>query len=172
MKNTSAGIVVALGMSLIGATRAPAQDPVREQTGGLTDQIVSDQDLKLLRKDLRSLKKQIVATNLELTDAEAQNFWPVYDRYTAELGTILDKKYALLKNYHDNYYSMTDEQAEDYIHGRAEVEAAVTKLRLKYLPIFRKVISGKSTALFFQLDWRVGTLLDLQIASEMPLVEP
>ena len=45
------------------------------------------------------------------------------------------------------------------------------RLRLKYLPIFRKVISGKSTAVFFQLDWRLGTMLDLQMASEMPLIE-
>jgi hypothetical protein len=87
------------------------------------------------------------------------------------LAEVTDRKYALLKDYHDNYYSMTDAQADEYIQGRAEVDAAVTRLRLKYLPIFRKVISGKSTALFFQLDWHLGTMLDLQMASEMPLIE-
>lgn len=156
---------------MIGATRARAQEPARLQTGTLSDQVVSDEDVKLLRKDLRSLKKQIVAANVELTETEAQGFWPIYDRYTAELATVLDKKYALLKSYQQNYYSVTDEQAEDYIKGRAEVEAAVTQLRQKYMPIFRKVISGKSTALFFQIDWRLGTMLDLQIASGMPLIE-
>ena len=171
MKITNAKFAVALAVSLIGATRAPAQDPVRLPTGTLSDQVVSDEDIKLLRKDLRSLKKQIIAMNLELTETEAQHFWPIYDRYTAELATILDKKYALLKTYHQNYYSMTDGQAEDYIKGRTEVEAAVTQLRLKYFPIFHKVISGRSTALFLQIDWRLGTMLDLQIASEMPLIE-
>ena len=171
MRNTNAKIVLALGVSLIGATRAPAQEPARLQTGTVTDQIVSDEDITYLRKDLRSLKKQIIATNLELSDKEAQSFWPIYDRYSAELATILDKKYALLKSYHHNYYSMTDEEAEDYVRGRAQVEAGVTQLRLKYLPIFRKVISGRSTALFFQLDWRLGTMLDMQIASEMPLIQ-
>ena len=68
------------------------------------------------------------------------------------MATVLDKKYALLKSYQQNYYSVTDKQAEDFIKGRAEVEAAVTQLRQKYMPIFRKVISGKSTALFFQID--------------------
>ena len=171
MKNTNARIAVALGLSLIGAARVRAQEPVRLPTAAPSDQGVSDEDIRLLRKDLKSMKKQIIAVNLELTEMEAQNFWPIYERYAADLAATTDKKYALLKNYHDNYYSMTDTQAEEYIKGRAEVEADVTRLRLKYFPIFRRVISGKSTALFFQLDWRLGTLLDLQMASEMPLIE-
>ena len=172
MKNTSAGIMVALGMSLIGATRAPAQEAARLQTGTPSDQAVSDEDIRLLRKDLRSMRKQIVAANLDLTDAEAQAFWPIYDRYTAELATTLDKKYALIQSYQQNYSSMTDAQAADYIKGRAQVEAAVTQLRMKYFPIFQKAISGKPTALFYQIDWRLGTMLDLKMASETPLIEP
>jgi hypothetical protein len=171
MKNTKAKIAAVLGLSLIGATRVPAQEPVRLPTSAPSDKGVSDEDISLLRKDLRSMKKQIIAVNLELTETEAQKFWPIYDRYAADLAATTDRKYALLKSYHDNYYSMTDTQAEEYIKGRAEVEADVTKLRLKYFPIFGKVISGKSTALFFQLDWRLGTMLDLQLASQMPLIE-
>jgi len=171
MKNTNARVAVALGLSLIGAVRVRAQEPARLPTSAPSEQGVSNEDIRLLRKDLRSLKKQIIAANLELTDTEAQNFWPIYDQYAADLAATLDKKYALLKSYHDNYYSMTDTQAVEYIKGRAEVEADVTKLRMKYFPIFGKVISGKKTAVFFQLDWRLGTILDLQMASEMPLIE-
>jgi hypothetical protein len=171
MNHTKAKIAAVLGLSLIGVTRVPAQEPVRLPTSAPSEQVVSDEDIRLLRKDLRSLKKQIVAVNLELTETEAQRFWPIYERYAADLAATTDRKYALLKSYHDKYYSMTDTQAEEYIKGRAEVEADVTKLRLKYFPIFGKVISGKSTALFFQLDWRLGTMLDLQMASEMPLID-
>jgi hypothetical protein len=171
MKNTKAKIAAVLGLSLIGVTQVPAQEPVRLPTSAPSDKGVSDEDIRLLRKDLRSLKKQIIAVNLELTETEAQKFWPIYDRYAADLAATTDKKYSLLKSYHDNYYSMTDTQAVEYVKGRADVEADVTKLRLKYLPMFGKVISGKSTALFFQLDWRLGTMLDLQLASEMPLIE-
>jgi len=44
-------------------------------------------------------------------------------------------------------------------------------LRLKYVPIFRQVVSGKTTALFFQLDWRLSLIVDLQLASHIPLIE-
>ena len=67
---------------------------------------------------------------------------------------------------------MTGEQAEQYITGRAAVEQSIMELRLKYFPIFRKVLSGKSTALFFQMDWRLGLIVELQLASQIPLVQP
>jgi hypothetical protein len=45
---------------------------------------VTDQDLQLLRKDLRSQRKHLIGANLPLTDAEAVKFCPVYDQYQAE----------------------------------------------------------------------------------------
>ena len=125
----------------------------------------------LLRKDIRSQKKQIIAENMDLSDAEAEKFWPVYDQYAAELSKIYDVKIALLKDYADNYSSMTGEQAESYIRKRAEVEQSIMQLRLKYMPAFRKVLSGRETALFYQLDWRLGLAIDVQLI-QVPLINP
>ena len=104
---------------LVGAGSASAQDPV-------------DEDIKLLRKDLRSIRKQFIAANMDIND----------------------------------------KQAEKYIHGRVSVDQAIQDVRLKYFPLFRKVISGTATARFFQLDWRLGLLMDLQLASQTPVIEP
>ncbi len=153
---------VLVGIASMSSNRALAQDA----------QASSDEDIKLFRKDVRSLKKQIVAANMDLSDSEAQQFWPIYDRYTAELAAINDTKYALLKEYAQNYTTLTSEQAESYIKGRAAVEQSLMQLRLKYFPIFRQVLSGKSTARFFQMDWRLGVIMELQLASQTPLIEP
>lgn len=40
----------------------------------------------------------------------------------------------------------------------------------KFAPMIGKVLPGKKAALFFQIDKRVGMLIDLQLASEIPLV--
>ena len=132
----------------------------------------TDQYIELLRKDVRSLKKQIVAANLDLTDDEAVKFWPIYDQYTADLGKINDTKVALIKDYARNYTTMTNEQAEAYVKGRAAVDQSVNRLRLKYFPIFHRVLSGKTTATFFQIEWRTSLMIDLQLASQMPLIQP
>ena len=130
-----------------------------------------DDFIELLRKDVRSQKKQIIAENMDLSDAEAEKFWPVYDQYAAELSRIYDTKLALLKDYAQNYTSMTGEQAENYIRKRAEVEQSIMQLRLKYIPTFRKVLSGRETALFYQLDWRLGLAIDVELV-QVPLINP
>jgi hypothetical protein len=80
--------------------RALAQEPVSVPS--------KDEDIKLFRKDVRSIRKQLIAANMDLTDAQAQQFWPVFDRYTAELAAIYDKKFALLKDYAQNFDALTD----------------------------------------------------------------
>ena len=161
------------GLAFLAGNRAYAQDPAPQQTAALVSgQGLSDDDLSLLRKDIRSLKKQIIAANVNLTETEAQQFWPIYDRYMAEMVKIVDKKFDLLKEYATNYNSMTDEQADTYIKGRAAVEDSILQLRLKYIPIFRKVLSGKTAARFTQIEWRLSLALDLQLNSQIPIIEP
>jgi hypothetical protein len=167
MNKSLMATAVLAGVTLMNAGKALAQEPAP-----VANQVSPDEDLSLFRKDLRSLKKQIIAANMDLTDFEAQKFWPIYDRYTAELVTIMDKKYALLNEYAQSYTTLTSEQADTYIKGRGAVEESLMQLRLKYFPIFRKSLSGKSTALFFQMDCRLGLIMDLQLASLTPLVEP
>jgi phosphoglycolate phosphatase-like HAD superfamily hydrolase len=130
-----------------------------------------DKDAELLRKDLRSQKKQIIAANMDLTDTEAEKFWPVYDRYAADLTKIYDTKIALVEEYLDRYKTMSGDEAESYIRRRAAADSDIMQLRLKYVPEFRKVLSGRQTALFFQIEWRLDLLTNLQLA-QTPLIDP
>lgn len=131
----------------------------------------ADTDIELLRKDVRSQKKQIIAANLNLSDKEAEKFWPIYDQYTAELVKINDAKYAAIKQYAQNYDTLTDDQAQALTAQMLQVDQSVAQLRQKYMPIFAKVIPGKKNALFFQLDHRLVMLIDLQLASAIPMVQ-
>jgi len=131
-----------------------------------------NEDIDLMRKDIRSQRKQIIAANLQLTDKEAEKFWPLYDQYTNELIKINDEKYGAIKEYAVNYTSLTDDKAVGLVRKAIDTDGAVTQVRLKYMPIFNKVISGKKTALYFQLDRRLSMLVDLQLSQQIPLVQP
>lgn len=133
--------------------------------------VISDQDLNLLRKDLRSKRKQLIAANLKLTDTEAAKFWPVYDQYIAELITINDKKFAIIQDYADNWGKMTNDQSLLFARQWLDMDIQIAQLRQKYVPIVSKVLDGKKTATFFQLDRRIAMMLELQVASQMPLVQ-
>jgi hypothetical protein len=135
-------------------------------------QPITDEDIQLMRKDIRSQRKQIIAANLKLTDAEAEKFWPVYEQYISDLVNINGTKYALIKRYVETNGALTDTEAETSTSQWVGVDQSVAELRKRYIPIFRKVLSPKNTALFYQLDRRVQLLIDLQLASSLPMIEP
>jgi len=133
--------------------------------------VISDQDMDLMRKDLRSKRKQLIAANLVLTDTEAAKFWPVYDRYIGELITINDRKFGLIQEYADNWGKLTNEQSLLFTRNWLEMDNAISQLRQKYVPVVAKILEGKKTATFFQLDRRVAMMIDMQVSSQMPLVQ-
>lgn len=133
---------------------------------------VNDADIQLMRQDIRAERKKIVAANMPLTETEAPKFWPVYDRYIAETIKVNDVRYALIKEYAQGYQAMTEEQARNFINRWLTLDGDNTQLRLKFVPEFEKVISPKKTAMFFQIDRRVAMMIELQLASQVPLVQP
>lgn len=132
---------------------------------------ITDQDIQLLRQDLRAQKKQIVAANLNLTDDQATKFWPVYDQYIAEQIKIHDQKYAVIKEFATSWGTISDAQAEDLTKRALAVDDQVAQLRIKYMPNFLKVLPGKQVATFFQIDRRLQMMVDLQLMSQLPLVQ-
>jgi hypothetical protein len=160
-------VVLILGcMCFLAAPAAHAQAAASKDS-----QTVSEQDVKLLRQDLRSQKKQLIAANLTLTDAESTKFWPVYDQFSAEMSTLGDQKLALIKEYAKGFGSLTDAQAQSLLNRSLALDDAATQLRIKYVPIINKVMPGTKTATFFQMERRISTLIDLQVASQIPLVQ-
>jgi len=77
----------------------------------------------------------------------------------------------LIKEYANQYGSLTDEQADSLIRRWLDSDIAIFELRKKYLPIFRKVLNGKITASFFQLEHRITAIIDLQLTSQLPLMQ-
>jgi hypothetical protein len=149
-----------------GAKQTQARGPAYQDT-----QWSADEDIKLLKSDLRSQKKQIVAANMDLSDTEAEKFWPVYDSYAGDVAKVYDTKIALFQEYLENYQTMSGDQAENYLRRRAAVEENMMQVRLKYLPQFRKVLTGRETALFYQIDWRLDLMINLQLA-QAPVMNP
>jgi hypothetical protein len=127
-------------------------------------------DISLLRRDLRSDKKHLIALNLPLTEVEATKFWPVYDEYAAAMAKHNDEFYMLIKDYVARQKTLTDDEAASIIKRWAEIQIEASQTRLKYIPLVAKVISPRKAALFFQIDRRLYALMDLQTSSQLPLL--
>ena len=164
-----ATLVMAVATSLAAQQRTPTP-PASDKN--VTPEQVNEADIQLMRQDIRAQRKKIVAANMPLTETEATKFWPLYDRYIGETIKVNDARYALIKEYAQNYSSMTDAQADSFIKRWVALDGENVQLRLKYIPEFENVISQKKTALFFQIDRRLNMMIELQLASQVPLVNP
>jgi hypothetical protein len=174
MKRLVIVAVLLTGTSFICVPGLRAQAASSGETSAASNkdnQASIDQSVALLRQDLRSGKKQTVAANLQLTDAEATKFWPVYDQYSAEMAKLGDQKYALLKEYANGFGALTNEQALTLIKRALSLDEQLAQLRSKYVPIVNQVLPGTKTATFFQIDRRINTLIDLQLSEQIPLVQ-
>lgn len=172
MKKITFATLLFCGVCVFGSPQGNAQDaPSQPTAADSTADALTDQQLALLRKDIRSIKKQLIAANLTLTETEATKFWPTYDQYSTETGKINDTRAGIIKQYSDEYGTQTDDQAEALIRRWLDTDIEMAKLRQKYVPIFRKILPGKKTATFFQLDRRISTMIDVQLTSQLPLAQ-
>jgi hypothetical protein len=164
-----AGVVVATVLSggIAGAGAAAQQQQVIVQR--VISPTVSDEDIAMLRQDLRAMKMQVIGQNMALSETEGQKFWPIYNHYVKDLQTVNDQKYALLKQYAEMWATMSDQDALIYVRNWLETDGKAQALRLKYVPVVSEVLPGRKAATFFQLDRRLNMMIDLQLFSQIPL---
>jgi len=166
-------VICALSLAFAFVQKAKPQEPAAQQSDrNASAEQVTDDMIQLMRQDIRSQRKQLVAANLPLTEPESIKFWPVYDRYVVEHSKIYDTRYTLIKEYAKSYNTMTDDQARGFITRWTKTEEQMAQLRLTWIPEFEKVISAKKTMMFFQIDRRLGLILELKLSSEIPLAKP
>ena len=159
-------------LCVVGSSKAVAQGTSSQSSAAdSTADAITDQQLALLRRNIRSIKKQLIAANLTLADGEATKFWQVYEQYSAETDKINDARTAIIKEYSDEYGTLTDAQADTLIRRWLDTDIEQAALRQRYVPIFRKVLPGKKAATFFQLDRRISTMIDVQLTSQLPLAQ-
>ena len=156
-------VAVLLSAVALTAVTAVAQ---KETSAGID----VERDLELLRRDLRSEKKKIIAASLPLTDTEATKFWPVYDQYIADITKPYDAFYSSVKEFVSKQKTLTDAESSAFMKRWGQLLVEIAQTRQRYIPIVEKVIPAKKSAVFFQIDRRLYSLLELQVVTEMPIM--
>jgi hypothetical protein len=127
--------------------------------------------IELARSDLKTQKTLIIAQNIQFTDDEAAEFWPVHNEYSLELNKLLDERLQLLNEYAGIYQTMTDKQATALANKVFALEEKRTKLKRTWFKRFSKVVPAKKAAQFFQIENQLNAALDLQLAAALPLIK-
>jgi hypothetical protein len=155
-------------LSLVCALSIPA---AFGQTAEVKAKPITDADIQLLRSNLQADKNQIVSQTMHFTDAESSAFWPVYRDYARDQQLIGDERVQLIKDYAQQYDKIDDARAKNLTQRLLNIDAKFLNLRQDYWPKFEKAIGAKRAAKFFQVDNRLTLLVNVQLTSEIPLVQ-
>jgi hypothetical protein len=127
--------------------------------------------MEILQATLHANKKALVDVNLGLSDAEAEAFWPLYDRYQAELDAVQTRLLAVIEAYTASFGSTTDEQASQLIDDYLELETDRAAVRRKYLAPIAEVLPGRKVMRFYQIENKVAAVLRYELAATIPVVD-
>jgi hypothetical protein len=161
-----------LAVFVLNAAAAIAQDqPAQNQAVVVTVRPLTDDDIKLMRQDVQSAKEGIIKDTMQFTDAEGAAFWPIYKQYAAEQHAIGDKRQALILDYANKYDTLSDADAKDLTQRLLQIDDDTLGLRKKYLPKFQTALGAKRAAKFYQVDNRLSLIVNVQLASVVPLIQ-
>ncbi len=130
-------------------------------------------NMEILREKLKADKKLVVAANLDLTEAEAKGFWPLYEAYQKELHKINDRLATTIVAYAKEYNAntLTDDKATRLLNESFAVEEAELKLKKSFQPKLAKVLPGRKVARYLQIENKVRAIVKFEIAGEVPLAQ-
>ena len=132
----------------------------------------SDTNMEILKEKLKADKKLFVASNMDLTDAEAKQFWPLYDSYQKELDGINKQLGQTIKDYADafNKGNIPNDTAKKLLGEVLSVEEQEVKLKRTYAEKLGKVLPATKVARYIQIENKIRSLIKFELAQQIPLV--
>lgn len=130
-------------------------------------------EMQLLAEKIRADKRLLVARNMQLTEAQAKGFWPVYEAYQKDLQAINQRLLASIRSYAAEHRKaqLSDETANKLINEALAIEEAEVKLKRSYLPKLEKVLPGVKLARYLQIENKIRAVVRHDLAAEIPLVQ-
>ena len=127
--------------------------------------------LEMSREVLKVEKKAAIADVMKLTEAESQPFWNLYNDFQAKLYTVHNKRIAIIKDFAENFESLSNEKADDLLVKHLKYQTELLKLKKSYYKKFKKILPAGKAARFFQAENKIETLIDAKLALDIPMIK-
>ena len=125
--------------------------------------------IELLRSNVRQDKAELMGAVMQLSAADAAKFWPIYSEYDAELTKVNDQRVANIEEYARNYNQMTDQKADELVQKAIQFRKTRFDLLAKYYDRVKQSLGAVTAARFIQVEDQLLLIIDLQIASSLPV---
>ena len=153
---TSLGVFLALFM---------LATPVMAQTA-------QDVDMDLLAAKIKADKKLFVSMNMDLTEQEGKDFWPLYDMVQKELEIKNAELALLIAEYAEAYNKgpVANDVAAKLIKESLSYEAGALKRKIAYMAKIGKILPAHKAARYLQIENKIRAVLKFELAQGIPLM--
>ncbi len=127
--------------------------------------------LEIARDVLKVEKKAAIADVMDLSEAESQAFWNLYNEYQGKLYTVHNKRIDGIMDFAKNYENMTDEKSDELWMNYMGYQSELLKLKKGYYKKFKKILPTAKAVRFFQAENKIETLVNAELAIEIPMIE-
>ena len=168
-------LVVSCLLARVQAKTPPRPHTVQEQAAQSTTADAKEKNIQeyieLMRSNVRDEKSQIMGAVMQLDIDDAAKFWPIYSQYDAELTKLNNLRVENIQDYANNYSQMTDAKADELIQRSLDFQKQRGELLAKYYQIMKQSVGAITAARFLQVEHQLLLIIDLQIASSLPIVQ-
>ncbi|NKB90362.1 MAG: hypothetical protein GKS06_19315 [Acidobacteria bacterium] len=141
-----------------------------QQVVEITEEDV-DNFVGLLRANILDERADLVGQAMEFSADESAAFWPMYSEYDRAMTALGQRRWELIKDFAASYETMDDATAAALLQTSFEIRSERMQQQFAFVERLAATMGAKIAARFTQVDNQLTSLLDLQIAQQLPLVQ-
>lgn len=133
----------------------------------------STSNMDILRDKLKGDRKALVAANMNLSDAEAKNFWPIYDAYQQELSDLNTRTIKVIEDYAaaTGQGRISNAAARDLLSRVMDIDQDEVRMKKNYVSKMQRVLPDAIVARWAQIENKIRAAVRYELAASIPLVE-
>jgi len=128
------------------------------------------EEVDLMQAAFGMEKKQIVTDFVKPSAAQKDAFWKLYDEYETQRKELGKQRITLLKQYADEYLTMTPEQADAWTKGVIELQKKTDGLIVTYYGKVKAISDGLVATQFYQIENFILTAIRAKMLQNIPFV--
>jgi hypothetical protein len=168
--------VLLLTVAPVGLAAPPSGNQAGATPGGgdaaarAVDNVGPLTDMQALRAAAKNDKRALVSRALDLSPAEAKRFWPIYDDYQRDLEGWSRRRVVALEGVLFRDADITNPAAKNLVKELMLADEAEIKARRTLRKQVMRVLPAVKAARYLQLEDKLQSIRDYDIASTVPLV--
>ncbi len=101
---------------------------------------------------IEAMKIAFITNKLDLSPAEAREFWPVYNQFQSEMEAMRTKRRANRQELGEDFGNKSDKEVEKMVDAEITQRQAELDLLKKYHTQFKKVLPIKKLAMLYKTE--------------------